>query len=139
MKGLLYKRVLAITIDYGIWFLFTWQYISFFGVPNEEGNLSVSGLPSLVPVAFWFFLFPLMISNFGGSLGKLIIGLRVVTINGNRPSFAQAFKRHCLDMFEILVSFGVVAIVAAMNTEQYQRVGDLWAKTVVVARKSQSA
>ena len=72
---------------------------------------------------------------FGATLGNLIVGLKPIPINndGNEIGFTQSFKRHFLDMIDMFC-FGLVAYIAIKNTEKNQRLGDLWAKTVVVNR-----
>ena len=39
-----------------------------------------------------------MHSKYGATLGKMAVGLRVVTLDGNFPSFARAFGRGCSEI-----------------------------------------
>jgi predicted RNA-binding Zn-ribbon protein involved in translation (DUF1610 family) len=55
----------------------------------------------------------------------------VVSKFGCRISFSQAFKRHLLDFLDYSF-FGLVAVVTIKNTPDHQRIGDLWAKTIVI-------
>jgi hypothetical protein len=60
-----------------------------------------------------------------------MLGLQVVTKNGNRISFGQAFKRHVVDMIDFFF-FGIPAFITIKNTSDHQRLGDLLAKTIVI-------
>ena len=40
-------------------------------------------------------------------------------------------KRHLLDPIDLLF-YGIPAIITIKNTEKHQRLGDLWAKTIVI-------
>ena len=128
----LLKRTLATIIDYGLYLIFfSWLVITY-GVPNDEGGYTLSNDPKGWWIfVVWIIYFPIIESIRGQTLGKLILGLRVVTKNGNPISFGQAFKRHLLDMIDFFF-FGVVAFITIKNTPDHQRVGDLWAKTIVI-------
>jgi len=67
----------------------------------------------------------------GKTLGKKIMGLRVVAVDGQVPSFLSIFLRNFLRIIDsILIYLPVVVSVAA--TQKYQRIGDLAGKTMVV-------
>lgn len=128
----LLKRTLATIIDYGLYLgFFIWLVVTY-GVPNDEGGYSLNNdSKDLWLIVVWFIYFPIVESIRGQTLGKLILGLRVVTKNGNPISFIQAFKRHLVDMFDFFF-FGIVAFIAIKNTPDHQRLGDLLAKTIVI-------
>jgi uncharacterized RDD family membrane protein YckC len=71
----------------------------------------------------------------GASPGKLILGMRVVRVNGQLPSFLNGVVRelgYLLDAF----FFGLVGKQAMDNSPLKQRHGDRWANTAVVYAKS---
>jgi uncharacterized RDD family membrane protein YckC len=128
----LLRRSLSTIIDYGINFAFNIWLVMTYGVPNGEGGYTLSNDPKdMWVIIFWFIYFPIIESIKGQTLGKMILGLRVVTKNGNSISFVQAFKRHTVDILDFFF-FGIVAIIAIKNTPNHQRLGDLWAKTIVI-------
>ena len=49
----------------------------------------------------------------------------------------QSFKRHLLDPIDMSM-FGLIAIIIIKNTNYNQRLGDLWAKTIVVKNNKDS-
>lgn len=127
----LLSRTLATVIDYGLYLAFYIWLIVTYGTPNDEGGYSLNDIRGLWIFAVWFVYFPIIESIHGQTLGKFILGLRVVTKHGNPISFGQAFKRHLVDMIDFFF-FGVVAFLTIKNTPDHQRLGDLIAKTIVI-------
>jgi uncharacterized RDD family membrane protein YckC len=125
------KRSIAAIIDFGIFMAFSFAYAATFGEHTEDGY-TVQGIKGLVIPILWFAYFPITEGLTGKTLGKLLIGLTVVTEHGGRISFTQALKRHILDMIDM----GIVGLVAIANTPKHQRLGDLWAKTLVIGGDS---
>ncbi len=82
----------------------------------------------------------------GQSLGKYILGIRVVTVSGERPGLREVFTRWMFKgdfiwiSADILVLFwfgiGVMGIVYAGTSERRQRMGDIMANTIVIKNKS---
>lgn len=125
------KRAFATIIDYGLYITFFIWAVTTFGEPDDEGGYSLSGLKGLCVELVWVIYFPVLESVTGQTLGKRILGLRVVTKSGNSISLWQAIKRRILDF----IDFGFLGLVAGLvvrNTPDHQRLGDLWAKTIVV-------
>ena len=128
----LLRRTLATIIDYGLYLIFFSWLVTTYGAPNEEGGYTLNNDPKGWWIfVVWIIYFPIVESIRGQTLGKLILGLRVVTKNGHPISFGQAFKRHLVDAIDFFF-FGIVAFITIKNTPDHQRVGDLWAKTLVI-------
>ncbi|WP_296618740.1 RDD family protein [Marivirga sp.] len=130
------RRALATIIDYGIYLAFWFWYIFQFGSPKDEGGYSVSGWSGFILFLTWFIYFPLVESFKGQTIGHMIVQLKVVTVNGNPISFGRSLKRRILDGLELFITFGIVAFITVKNSERNQRVGDIWAKTIVVGGES---
>jgi len=76
----LLRRTLATIIDYGLYLIFFIWLVTTYGVLNEEGGYTLNNDPK----GWWIFVvwviyFPIVESIRGQTLGKLILGLRVVT------------------------------------------------------------
>lgn len=126
------KRTLATIIDYGLYLTFYLWFLTTYGFPNDEGEYVIENDPiAIIVLVVWLFYFPIMESIKGQTLGKKILGLRVVTKSGNPISFWQAIKRRVADFLDF-GPFGLVAYLTIKNTPDHQRVGDLWAKTIVI-------
>jgi uncharacterized RDD family membrane protein YckC len=72
--------------------------------------------------------------RFGATLGKLICQLRVVDIDGKRPSFQQVGIRTLLRLIEVnpMVFGGIPAGIVVLSSNRRQRLGDMAAKTYVL-------
>jgi uncharacterized RDD family membrane protein YckC len=133
------KRILAGLIDYSIVSVFFYFFIYTFGEPDEVGELSVNGLPALIPIIFWLFITVGIEQSFGATLGNLLVKLQPVSIRKfqKEVTFSQSLKRHLLDPIDMFF-FGIVGILLIKKTEQNQRLGDLWANTVVIKKSEKS-
>jgi uncharacterized RDD family membrane protein YckC len=70
---------------------------------------------------------------YGRTLGKIILGMRVISINGKNITFKQAVTRSASRIIDSFF-FGLVAL-ASMKPPLFQRVGDQFAGTMVVSIK----
>lgn len=68
----------------------------------------------------------------GQSLGKKMLGIQVVRIDGDEAGFFHYFMRWMFRLIDITLSTGVVAIIAIALTDKQQRIGDILAGTTVV-------
>jgi uncharacterized RDD family membrane protein YckC len=91
----------------------------------------VTGVPALwvllATAAYW--VVPEWL--FSITLGKLFCGLRVVCIDGKKITFSQSLQRNLLRLIDAF-AFYLMGFLVAKLTPLHQRLGDLWAKTLVV-------
>jgi uncharacterized RDD family membrane protein YckC len=71
----------------------------------------------------------------GRSLGKLACGLRVVRDDGGPIRFRHALVRGLIGVIEILMTLGVVAVIASLVSARGRRLGDVFAGTLVVRER----
>ena len=130
------RRFIAGLIDYAIIYGIAFIVIFTLGEPDAEGTYTLTGLPALIPVVFWFVLTVGFETALGGTLGNSLVRLKVLPANGSMRnlSLKESFKRHLMDPIDMF-AFGLVAIIIISNTDRKQRLGDLWAKTVVIKMK----
>lgn len=101
---------------------------SFLG-PVAIGAISVFAFLVLIPIGtelVWR----------GRSVGKVVMGLKVVGLDGSRETPRQVMVRGMVALLEIFVSLGVLALLSSMFSGNGQRFGDMAASTVVVRRRS---
>ena len=132
------RRAVAALIDYGVFFALFYAYLELVGTPNDEGGLSVNGLPALPIPLGWLALFPVMEFATGMTMGKAVLGMRVESADGERLSVRQSLKRRAADLID-LGFYGIPAFISYRNSERKQRLGDLWAKTVVLQGRPEQA
>jgi len=72
----------------------------------------------------------------GRSLGKMTMGLRVVTVEGAPIRFRHALVRGILGLIDFWLTLGAVAVLAVLLTPRNQRLGDLAAGTLVLRERT---
>ncbi|MCQ9163602.1 RDD family protein [Arthrobacter sp. STN4] len=68
----------------------------------------------------------------GKSVGKLVMGLRIVRDDGGSIRFRQALVRGLLAVFEIYMSLGSVAFLVCLFNDKSKRLGDMMAGTYAI-------
>ncbi len=128
-------RILANLVDYAVymgWAIFILIFISAFGgFDTAHSTFIVIGFVYL-PIVFY----PLLTEYFlnGQTLGKRAMNIRVVRIDGSKPTLGGYIVRWILMLADILFYYFVAIITIAINGKG-QRVGDIAAGTAVVKTK----
>ena len=71
----------------------------------------------------------------GRSVGKIAMGLRVVSDDGGPERFRQALFRALAGVVEIWMLFGGPAVIASLFSARGKRIGDMFAGTVVISER----
>ncbi|KQH75694.1 hypothetical protein AO501_09145 [Mycobacterium gordonae] len=71
----------------------------------------------------------------GRSVGKIVMGLRVVSDDGGPERFRQALFRALAAVVEIWMLLGSPAVICSVLSPKAKRVGDIFAGTVVVSER----
>ncbi len=71
----------------------------------------------------------------GRSVGKLVMGLRVVAEDGGPERFRQALFRALASVVEIWMLLGSPAVISSMLSPKAKRIGDIFAGTIVVSER----
>jgi uncharacterized RDD family membrane protein YckC len=138
---ILARRCWAALIDYVVYFLLLILYAYFFGDVQEwgfkdNGGFSFRVNPGFFPtVILWFLYFPAIESIFGYTLGKGALDLKVIFQDKKEFPFVVSLKRHLLDPIDFAF-FGLVGILFIKFSEEHKRLGDFWAKSLVVKEES---
>jgi uncharacterized RDD family membrane protein YckC len=130
-KANLKKRIVATLLDYALIFVLIYLYVILLGESDGEGRKTVSGVMALPVPIVWFVYFVVIETLYGATLGHQVLGLRVLTVDHKQIGFVHALKRRLFDPVDILL-YGIPAIVAIKNSDKHQRLGDIWAHTIVV-------
>jgi uncharacterized RDD family membrane protein YckC len=129
------RKTIAALIDYSIIITINFYVILTLGEPisGESGSYQMSGFPVLVNIIPWFILTVCFEFSLGSTLGNGIVDLKPVAKENQdkKITFIQSFQRHLLDPIDMLF-FGLVGYLVMKSNENGQRLGDIWAKTVVV-------
>ena len=81
-----------------------------------------------------YFLYSLIFEwrNYGQTLGKMMIGLKVRRLDGNEIGFTEAATRWMMRIVDIFATAGSLAALLISSTERGQRLGDILAGTMVI-------
>jgi uncharacterized RDD family membrane protein YckC len=81
--------------------------------------------------------YPLVIETAtqGRSVGKIVMGLRVVSDDGSPERFRQVLFRALASLVEIWMLFGSPAVICSILSPKAKRIGDIFAGTVVVSER----
>ena len=71
----------------------------------------------------------------GRSIGKMVMGLRVVSEDGGPERFRQALFRALAGFVEIWTLFGGPAVICSLASAKGKRIGDVFAGTVVISER----
>jgi uncharacterized RDD family membrane protein YckC len=89
------------------------------------------------------FLFPYMFYSLvlesileGQTIGKRLIRIKVVKIDGYQASFPDYLLRWLFRIIDISISSGIIGVVSTIINEKNQRLGDVSAGTAVITLKN---
>ncbi len=86
-----------------------------------------------LPPVFYDLVSELLLN--GQSLGKKVMGIKVISLSGEPPSFSQYLNRWVFRLVDFTFSSQMVGFILVAATEKKQRLGDLIAGTVLVKTK----
>lgn len=72
----------------------------------------------------------------GQTVGKKLLKIKVIKIDGYQASVGDYFMRFVFRIVEVLMGFGIIAIVFIAITKKAQRLGDIAAGTALISLKS---
>ena len=87
---------------------------------------------ALIFLALMFLSFVLLEGLFGATLGKWVLGLRVVGITGGKPGLARSALRNLLRLVDGLPAFNLLGIFLIQRSPEKARFGDRIAQTRVI-------
>ncbi len=152
-----HKRLLAYAIDFALLLLYLYT-IKFFLYDviklDSEAAVGLDIIIVTLPMLFYSFITELLLN--GQTIGKKIMHIRVISLEGGEPTIGQYLLRWITKFFEWpflfgylyavpIASFayalytcflGIVVIIVILITQKNQRLGDLAAGTVLVDAKT---
>ncbi|GAB3048291.1 RDD family protein [Sediminivirga luteola] len=108
---------------------------------SADWNMMLATSLALMLQVFCAVLIPATVETLtrGRSLGKFVLGLRVVRDDGGAIRFRHAFLRAMLWVFEVLAMGGALAALVGLVSPQSKRIGDYLAGTMAVAERTPRA
>jgi uncharacterized RDD family membrane protein YckC len=143
------QRAAAAMIDFFaflIYFIICGMVIGFSGYFEADYGSYLFLQLLLIKIPWIFYNPTIEYLTQGQSLGKYILGIRVVTVSGERPGLREVFTRWIFkgDFLWISADFfilfwfgiGILGIIYAGTSDRRQRMGDVMANTIVIKNKS---
>lgn len=129
------ERIVARIIDYGLFILIMilGVIVSFYATRNVViSNMTMAGMLIAYAVLFVFYdLFCEIFMN-GQSIGKRLMKIKVVSLDGAQPTIGQYLLRWLFRVIDFGIGGGLVALITAAVSERSQRVGDIVAGTTLI-------
>lgn len=139
------ERILARIVDIGVFtglFYVIYIIVILFYVSQIEKLQSGGGIPVFLIVlgiiygviAIFYDLVAEIFFN-GQSIGKYAIKIKVVNLDGARPTIGQFFIRWVFRLLDFGITFGLGALISVAVSEKKQRIGDIIAGTTLIKTK----
>lgn len=126
------RRIAAGTID-SILLIAVWAFAAY--VMRKEMATTWTEFPGLTLYAYLaaltFAYYFIMEGLFAATLGKFMLKIRVLGVDGEPCSFAASFRRNLIRFIDWLPLFYILAGVAIVTSSKRQRLGDRFADTIV--------
>ena len=107
-----------------------WHSVKWVMGPEEH----LWGISDPICIVFLFIIFAyliLMEAYVGWTIGKRLLGMRVVDNSGDHIGLRKSIIRNLLRLIDGLPAFNILGIILIASSEQGQRFGDRIAKTYV--------
>ncbi|MPM10307.1 hypothetical protein SDC9_56636 [bioreactor metagenome] len=111
--------------------------ITFSVISNNIPFMGWTIILYFLPVMLYSLVFETLFN--GRTPAKMMLGLRVISIDGKRAGFTSFFIRWVFRIIDVVMTAGGVAITSVFFSSKAQRVGDVVARTSVVRTNSRPA
>ncbi len=101
---------------------------------TTAGGFELTGAPAFVFFLLYALYFWLLEAFLGGTLGKLILGMRVRMEDGSNLTVAASLIRNLLRIIDALPFAYILGAILIWTSPTRQRLGDRLAKSVVVKK-----
>ena len=135
-ENILGIRIVAGFIDVIVLAILGGVMSAIFGESEADGSsfaLNLSGVPFIFYIVLCFAYFFVMENATGQTLGKRVMGIKVVAVDGllTPQKVATRTLLRVIDGFPWVLPYLVGTVIAATSSN-HQRIGDMAAKTLVV-------
>lgn len=132
------ERMLAYIVDSFVIGVYTLLIFILLGSLDVDfGDQWAIYLVLSLPVFLYYVLFETFTD--GKTIGKGVMSLRVVKLDGTKPSFSDCFVRWMLRSVDVALTFGGAAVLTILINGKGQRIGDIAAGTTVISDRKKIA
>lgn len=131
------ERITGYIIDWLIiiaYYILTFATVGFSALSRLYSGFGWLVLVITIPPFFYDVLCESLLN--GQSLGKKAMGIRVISLSGEQPTFGQYLIRWVFRFIDFTLLSGLTALLSVLITQKKQRLGDLVAGTTLVKTNS---
>jgi len=131
-------RALSVIIDLAVVFVAYVVGVVLWAATLTQFDPALSGAVLIIFTVVTVVGYPLIFETAtrGRSLGKIALGLRVVSDDGGPERFRQALFRALAGVIEFWVFAGGPAVICSLLSPKGKRIGDVFAGTVVISERA---
>ena len=128
------ERVAARLIDFGLFIAIFLIFLLFFSLTGliNSGRIVVIVMLLIFGAGFVFYDLICEIFMNGQSIGKRLLKIKVISLDGAQPSLGQYFIRWVFRIVDFVLTSWVGALICVAVTENKQRIGDIVAGTTLI-------
>jgi uncharacterized RDD family membrane protein YckC len=127
--GGLGERIVARLIDSGIFIPFV---VILLIIAASIGKTAIIILAITLAVIYTFYDLVCEVFFNGQSLGKKVMKIRVISLDGGRPRLSQFLLRWLFRIVDFTLTGGAAALICAALSDKSQRIGDMVAGTALI-------
>jgi len=125
-------RILAGIIDTIILAIVFYGIAAITGQTTENG-FELDGGPAVLAFAVYFLYFIVLEAMTGATIGKMLLGLKVVRVDGHPIAWRESIIRNLLRIVDGFILY-LVGLILILTSRKRQRLGDRIAETLVVKK-----
>ena len=129
------ERIVAYIIDMGLFVAVIFAALIGIGISGgiKSTNDVLIGFIFIAYAALYVFYDLICETAMNGqSVGKRIMKIKVISLDGARPRFGQYLMRWLFRIVDFLLSGGVCAVICVAVSDKAQRIGDMVAGTTLI-------
>ena len=128
------ERVSARLIDFGIFIVVFLVFLILFSMVGLLDGNGIFSIVILIIYAAGFVFYDLLCEIFmnGQSIGKRIMKIKVISLDGAQPSLGQYFMRWLFRIVDFTLTQWLGALICVAVSDNKQRIGDIVAGTTLI-------
>jgi len=128
------ERIAARCIDLGIFLVLGVITLILMGASEATMSGGAKIIFVIFTAVFAFYDLVCELTMGGQSLGKKVLKIKVISLDGGQPTLSQYILRWLFRIVDFGIPFGwgVVALISVIVTKNHQRLGDILGKTTLI-------
>lgn len=129
------ERVAAYLIDFAMFlviYFFSLIALAIIGIESTLENSTIVILVIIFAVCYVFYDLLCEVAFNGQSLGKKLLKIKVVSIDGGQASIGQYFIRWVFRIIDFTLTSNLLGFISVAVSEKKQRIGDIVAGTTLI-------